>query len=101
MLQKLKQYRDLKQQGKTLASKLASHVVTVESNWGKIKFTINGNMEAQSLSIHETLIEKTKKTDLERDILNLFNEGAKKVRQEVAKSMAKEGGLPNLTNLLK
>lgn len=101
MFQKLKQYRDLKQQAKTLESKLSSHVVTVESNWGKLKFTLNGNMEAKTLLIDETLLEKGKKADLERDLINLFNEGTKKARHEVAKSMAREGGLPNLTDLLK
>jgi DNA-binding YbaB/EbfC family protein len=101
MFNKLKQIRDLRHQAKNLQNKLSEHVVTEESNWGKLKISLDGNMEVKSLSIDPSLLSKENKEELEKDLENLFNSAVKKAQKEMASVMSKEGGLGGIADLLK
>lgn len=101
MFNKLKQFKDLRDQAKQLQSQMAEEKVDVEGNWGKIKMTINGNMEVLSLNIDESLLTANNKESLQKEITNLFNDGIKKVQKKLAQKMVKDGKMPNLTDLLK
>ncbi len=101
MFNKLKQFKDLRDQAKKIQQKLATEEISVDGNWGKLQLTLNGNMEVLKLEIDETLLEKSNKASLQNELAELFNSGVKKMQKTLATKMAKEGGLPNLSDMLK
>lgn len=101
MFNKLKQFKDLRDQAKVIQQKLSEETASVENSWGKLKLTINGNMEVLSLFIDPSLLSADNKTSLEKDIAKLFTDGVKKVQRAVAERMQKEGKLPDLGDMLK
>lgn len=101
MFSKLKQFKELRSQAKELQNQMAAESVTVDSNWGKLKLTINGNIEVTNLSIDQSLLKESNKESLEKDLKNLFNDGAKKVQKEIAAKMAKSGNMPDLSSFFK
>ena len=101
MFNKLKQFKDLRDQAKVFQQKLAEESITVESNWSKLKLTIDGNMEVKLLSIDPSLLTAENKTSLEKDLAKLFSDGVKKVQRAVAEKMQKEGKLPDLGDMFK
>lgn len=90
MFNKLKQFKDLRNQAKTLQNALAAETVTVEKNG--VILTMNGNMEVTSISISGEL-DKEKLSGVMADI---FNEAVKKTQRIMAQKMQEMGGLPNL-----
>lgn len=101
MFNKLKQIKDLREQAKNIQGKLSQEIVQVDSHWGKLKFSLNGNMEGLSLEIDPQLLDKNNHESLQKELLDLFNDGMKKMQRSVAQKMAKDGGLPNLSDFLK
>ena len=67
MFNKLKQFKDLRNQAKELQSKFAKESLSVDSNWGKLKLTIDGNMEVHAMEIDESLLEAKNKKSLENE----------------------------------
>jgi DNA-binding protein YbaB len=89
MFNKLKQYKDLRDQAKTLQNALAQESVTVEKNG--VKIVVNGNLEITQLTI-----EDAAKGNLENTLKDLFNDAIKKVQRIMAKKMQDMGGLPGM-----
>ena len=56
MFNKLKQYKELRDQAKRMQSALAEETITVER--GGVKIVINGNMEITSVNINENLAKE-------------------------------------------
>ncbi|MDD4333188.1 MAG: YbaB/EbfC family nucleoid-associated protein [Patescibacteria group bacterium] len=90
MFNKLKQFRDLRSQAKTLQSALANESVTIEK--GGVKLVMNGNMEVISLTINDGL----EKNSLEGIITDCINDAIKKTQRIMAQKMQEMGGLPGL-----
>lgn len=88
MFNKLKQFKDLRDQAKVMQNALSQESVTVEK--GGIVITINGNLEVTNISVAEGLSGK----DIESVLRDLFNEAVKKVQRIMAEKMQQMGGLP-------
>ena len=90
MFSKLKQFRDLRSQAKTMQDALAQETITEEKNG--VKIILNGNMEAVSISLNENL----NKSAQEEAVKNCFNEAVKKAQRLMAKKLQDMGGIPGL-----
>ncbi|MFA6417308.1 MAG: YbaB/EbfC family nucleoid-associated protein [Candidatus Falkowbacteria bacterium] len=91
MFSKLKQFRDLRSQAKTIQDVLAQEVITEEKNGVTIK--MNGNMEVLNI----TLAGGMDKAAQENALKNCFNEAVKKAQRLMAKKLQDMGGIPGLT----
>lgn len=97
MFNKLKQFKDLRDQAKDLQSKLSEESVTVEKNG--VKMTLNGNLEMTSINIEESLLDSSKKNKLEETIKEVNKDALKKIQRIMAMKMKEMGGLPNIPGL--
>jgi DNA-binding protein YbaB len=91
MFSKLKQFKDLRSQAKTMQSALAEEKVTEEKNG--VKITLNGNLEILELSINPDL----EKSAQEEALKSCFNSSIKKAQKLMAKKMQEMGGMPGLS----
>ena len=91
MFSKLKQFRDLRSQAKTMQTSLAQESVSEEKNG--VKMTLNGNLELTSLSINSDLDKATQ----EEALKSCFNGAVKKAQRLMAKKMQEMGGIPGLS----
>jgi DNA-binding protein YbaB len=91
MFSKLKQFRDLRSQAKTIQDVLAQEVITEEKNGVTIK--MNGNMEVLNI----TLAGGMDKAAQESALKNCFNEAVKKAQRLMAKKLQDMGGIPGLS----
>lgn len=98
MFSKLKQFKDLRSQAKTIQNALAQEIVHADGAGGKLQLIMDGNMQVNGLSIDPELLGVEKKDRLERELKDLFNNGAKKAQMAMAKK-AKEMGNLNLPGL--
>lgn len=90
MFNKLKQFKDLRQQAKTMQGVLGQEKVEVEKNG--IKLSLNGNMEVLDFSITEEL----SRDEIAKTTKDLINEAIKKTQKIMAKKMQEMGGFPGL-----
>lgn len=90
MFNKLKQFKDLRDQAKTMQNALATEKVTAEKQGVTIE--MNGNMEVLSIVISQDL-PKEQLAGICRDV---FNDAVKKTQRVMAKKMQEMGGLSNL-----
>lgn len=97
MFNKLKQFKDLRDQAKELQNKLSEESVSVEKNG--VKMTLNGNLEMTEINIDSSMLEINKKTKLEETIKEVNKDALKKVQRIMAMKMKEMGGLPNIPGL--
>ncbi len=90
MFNKLKQFKDLRSQAKTMQNALAQETVTEERNG--VKISLNGNMEITELILNPDLSTE----DQTRAIKSCFNDALKKTQRLMAKKMQEMGGMPGL-----
>jgi DNA-binding protein YbaB len=90
MFSKLKQYRDLRSQAKTMQSSLATETITEEKNG--VKVILNGNMEVREIVLNNNL-EKTSQAEI---LKNCFNAAIKRAQRIMAKKMQDLGGFPGM-----
>lgn len=91
MFNKLKQFKDLRSQAKTMQAVLAQETITEEKNG--VKLTLNGNMEIVNLQLNPELnIENQEKA-----VKDCFNDALKKTQKLMAKKMQEMGGIPGLS----
>lgn len=90
MFNKLKQFKDLRSQAKTMQSALAQETITEEKNG--VKIVLNGNMEITELTLSESL----SKSEQERTVKNCFNEAIKRTQRLMAKKLQEMGGIPGM-----
>lgn len=90
MFNKLKQFKDLRDQAKTMQNALAQESTTVEKNG--VTLIMNGNMEVTSLKIANEI----GKDNLEKLLPGLFNDAVKKTQKIMATKLQAMGGLGNL-----
>lgn len=98
MFSKLKQFKDMRSQAKTLQSKLAAEVVEATAAWGKIKMTMNGNQEVLSVTVDAELLSNKEK--IERAIKDVVNDAVKKVQRVMAEKLRNDPNfkMPGLTS---
>ncbi|NCB20498.1 MAG: hypothetical protein EOM88_01045 [Clostridia bacterium] len=91
MFNKLKQFKDLRSQAKTMQNALAQETITEERNG--VKLTLNGNMEIVSLKLNPELNLENQ----EKAVTSCFNDALKKTQKLMAKKMQEMGGIPGLS----
>jgi DNA-binding protein YbaB len=90
MFSKLKQFKDLRSQAKTMQNALSQETITEEKNG--IKVVLNGNMEVTTLILNESL----PKNSQEEILKDCFNDAVKRAQRLMAKKLQDMGGLPGL-----
>ena len=90
MFNKLKQFKDLRSQAKTIQSALSQESIVIDK--GGIKITMNGNMEVNAVVINEDL----SKDSLEGLLADAFNEAIKKTQRIMAQKMQEMGNFPGM-----
>lgn len=90
MFNKLKQFKDLRTQAKTIQDALSQETITEEK--GGVKITMNGNMEIMSVVI----ADGQTKASIENDTKNCLNEAIKRTQRLMAKKLQDMGGFPGL-----
>ena len=90
MFNKLKQYKDLRSQAKSMQDELAQETVTVEK--GGIKIDMDGNMKVTSVSVNKELSHE----DIEKNMVEAINEATKKAQKVMAQKMQEMGGMPGM-----
>lgn len=97
MLGKLKQFKDLRDQGKQLQSALSGQSATVTALGGLFSLTMNGNMGIESVSIDPGLLTPEKKVKLEGAFKDAHSDALKKIQKIIATKMQESGmKLPGL-----
>ena len=90
MFNKLKQFKDLRSQAKTMQNALAEEVVTEEKNG--VKLVLNGNMEILELKLSDTL----SKSSQEETLKSCFNDALKRSQRLMAKKLQDMDGIPGM-----
>jgi DNA-binding YbaB/EbfC family protein len=93
MFNKLKQFKDLRTQAKTLQGALAGEVAEGEAEWGKIKVRMNGNQEVVAVDIAAELFVADKKDAVQKGVAEATNKAIKKVQSIMATKMKEMGGM--------
>ncbi len=91
---KLKQFKDLREQGKQLQNALAGESATVAS--GGVGITMDGNFQLTGVAIDEELLNPAKKAKLEEAIKNAHSDALKKMQRIMASKMQEMGGMDGL-----
>jgi hypothetical protein len=96
MLTKLKQFKDLREQGKKLQGALSGESVTVRGLGDKVVLIMDGNMQISGLTIDPELLTPQKKVTLETAIKDAHSEALKKIQRIIAGKMQEMGGFPGM-----
>jgi len=99
MLNKLKQFKDLREQGKKMQSLLADESVTVRAASDKLVMTMNGNLELSAIAIDDELLAPDKKEKLQNAIKEAHADALKKMQRTIATKMQQSGefNIPGLS----
>lgn len=90
MFSKLKQFKDLRSQAKTMQNALAQETVTEEKNG--VKVVLNGNMEVLEIKLNGELAKNVQ----EDTVKDCFNEALKRAQRLMAKKLQEMGGIPGM-----
>lgn len=96
MLSKLKQFKDLRDQGKKLQGALAGESVTVRALGDKIVLIMDGNLQISGLTIDPEVLNPSKKTALEAAIKDAHADAMKKMQRIIAGKMQEMGGFSGM-----
>jgi len=99
MLNKLKQFKDLRQQAKQLQDALGEESVTVSAAGNNVTMTMNGNLQLTGLSIDDCLLNPSQKNKLQEAIKEAHKDALKKMQRTMAMKMKEMGGMPNIPGL--
>jgi len=97
MLNKLKQFKDIREQAKTLQNTLSQESVTVKE--GGVTLVMDGNLSVKTLDIAEDMLTPAKKEKLQKEIIKAYEEAMKKMQRIMAMKMKEMGGLPSIPGL--
>lgn len=87
MLSKLKQFKDLREQGKKLQNALADESVTVRKASDRVVLTMDGNLKVAGLAIDDEMMDIGSKSKLEEAIKDAHNDALKKMQRVMATKM--------------
>lgn len=99
MFNKLKQFKDLRDQAKHMQDMLSAESVTTQAAGGSVVLTMDGNLTMTGLAIDEALLSPDKKSKLESAIKEAHGDAVKKIQRVMAMKMKEMGGLPNIPGL--
>lgn len=96
MFNKLKQFKDLRDQAKHLQSELEKEVTTVNAVGNQIVLSMNGNLQITGLAIDDALLTPSQKEKLISGLKEAHEDALKKMQRTLALKMKEMGGLPNI-----
>lgn len=99
MLNKLKQFKDLRSQAKEMQNNLSKESVTVKAAGDKVVLTMDGNLKMTALAIDDELMTPNKKDKLQEAIKDAHADALKKMQRIMAMKMKEMGGLPNIPGI--
>ncbi|MDZ7798081.1 MAG: YbaB/EbfC family nucleoid-associated protein [Patescibacteria group bacterium] len=95
MFNKIKQFKNLRDQAKQLKEQLAEE--TVKADWkDKINMVMDGNQKILSVDISPEMLNPDKKEDLEKGIKACLADAIKKSQMAAARKMQGLGGLEGM-----
>lgn len=97
MFNKLKELKDLRDQGKKMKAMLDDIVVVGSAKGGKLMVTINGSHEILGVQIDEAL----ERGQIADGVKEAYADGARKLQTELMKKMKDMGGLGGLGDMMK
>lgn len=101
MFNKLKQFKDLRDQAKQMQNVLSQESVTVKTAGDKVVMSMDGNLKMTALAIDDELMAPDKKSKLQEAIKEAHAEALKKIQKIMAMKMKDMGGMPDLSSLTK
>ena len=96
VLSKLKEFKDLRDQGKKLQGALEGESVTTKAMGDSVVLIMDGNMAITGLSIDPSVLTPDKKTKLENAIKDAHSDAMKKMQRIIAGKMQAMGGFPGM-----
>lgn len=91
MFSKLKQFKDLRSQAKSLQNTLSAETVHAEAKGGKIDLVMDGNQKIISLDIADELMKPERKDEVVNGLKDAFHDATKKVQRVMAEKMRASG----------
>ena len=91
MLGKLKQFKDLREQGKKMQSLIEGETVTTRAAGDKVVLTMDGNLKITGLAIDDEIMSIDKKEKLQEAIKDAHGEALKKMQRTIAMKMQSSG----------
>ncbi|MBI4093224.1 MAG: YbaB/EbfC family nucleoid-associated protein [Candidatus Kerfeldbacteria bacterium] len=87
MFEKLKQFKDLRNQAKTLQETLKTVTVHADADGGKVQVVMDGNQQIIGLEIDPEYLHAAKQEELQKHIAEAVNSAVKKSQIEMAKKV--------------
>lgn len=97
MFNKLKQFKEMRDEGKKMKAMLDEVVIVGSGAGGKVMITMNGSHEVLGVSIEEGL----DKTRTEQGVKEAITDVNKKLQTELMKKMQAMGGMGALGDMMK
>ncbi|MFA6474863.1 MAG: YbaB/EbfC family nucleoid-associated protein [Patescibacteria group bacterium] len=100
MLSKLKQFKDLRSQAKTMQQALAQETAHGSGAGGKVNVVMDGTQKILSLDIDSSLLTVTEKKKLEQGVIDAISGASKDLQKSMAKKIQSgEMTMPDLSSL--
>lgn len=96
MFTKLKQFKDLRNQGKKLQDALAGETVTIKTFGDRVTLVMDGNLKIMTLDIAPDALSPDKKEKLQNAIKEAHDDALKKMQRVIAGKMQEMGGFPGM-----
>lgn len=93
MFEKLKQYKDLRDQAKSLQNRLKDVTVSASADGGRIKVVMDGNQQIVSLDIDPDHLRTEKREELQKHLASAINDAVKDSQMAMARMMKDTPGL--------
>lgn len=92
MFQKLKQFKDMRDQAKQIQDTLSQESVEGTAGFGKVKITMNGAQKATGTSIDVSLLNPGDQKRVESLVTDAINDAVQKVHRVMAEKMKDKFG---------
>ncbi|MBI4425997.1 MAG: YbaB/EbfC family nucleoid-associated protein [Candidatus Kerfeldbacteria bacterium] len=92
MFSKLKQYKELRHQAKTIQNTLKEVVVHADADHGKIQVVMDGNQEVLGIEIDPDHLRAEKREELQQHLAEAVNNAIRKSQVEAAKVLKQTPG---------
>lgn len=89
---KLKQFKDLREQGKKLQSAIGNETSTGQAAGGKVVIIVDGTLKIKGIEIDNELLSPDKKNKLQDAIKDAHTDAQNKMQRIVAAKMQEMGG---------
>lgn len=100
MLTKLKQFKDLRSQAKTMQSVLSQETAHGSGAGGKVNVVMDGTQKILSLDIDPSLLVADQKKKVEQGVIDALSTASKELQKVMAKKMQSgELSMPDLSSL--